>query len=59
MGWGCKITKHLKRAHRHIFYYSNVFDVGICLYEKKWLDDGFMKGYFFLHFRKYGIEGWE
>jgi hypothetical protein len=31
----------------------------VCLYEKKWLDDGFMKGYFFLRFRRYGIEGWE
>jgi hypothetical protein len=30
----------------------------VCLFERKWLDDGFMKG-FFLRFRRYGIEGWE
>jgi hypothetical protein len=26
---GCEITKHLKIAHRHLFYYSDVFDVGM------------------------------
>jgi hypothetical protein len=42
MGRGCEITKHLKIAYRHLFYYSDVFDVGIFV-----LDDGFMKGFFF------------
>jgi hypothetical protein len=28
-GRGCEISKHLKIAHRHLFYYSNVFDVGM------------------------------
>jgi hypothetical protein len=28
MGRGFEITKHLKIAYRHLFYYSNVFDVG-------------------------------
>ena len=26
---GCEITDHLKISHRHLFYYSNVFDVGM------------------------------
>jgi hypothetical protein len=26
----------------------------VCLFEKKWLDDGFMKGFFFLRFCRYG-----
>jgi hypothetical protein len=29
MGRGCEITKHLKIAHRHLFYYSDVFDIGM------------------------------
>jgi hypothetical protein len=26
---GCEITKHLRIAHRHLLYYSDVFDVGM------------------------------
>jgi hypothetical protein len=33
MGRGCEITKHLKIAHRYLFYYSNVFDVGMFVSE--------------------------
>jgi hypothetical protein len=33
MGRGCEITKHLKIAHGHLFYYSNVFDVGMFVWE--------------------------
>jgi hypothetical protein len=29
MGPGCEIIKHLKIVHRHLFYYSNVFGVGM------------------------------
>jgi hypothetical protein len=29
MGRGYEITKHLKIAHRHLLYYSYVFDVGM------------------------------
>jgi hypothetical protein len=29
MGRGCEITKHLRVAHRHLLYYSDVFDVGM------------------------------
>jgi hypothetical protein len=57
MGRGCEITKHLRIAHRHLLYYSDVLML-VCLFERKWLDDGFMKD-FFLRFCRYGIEGWE
>jgi hypothetical protein len=34
MGRGCEITKHLKIAYGHLFYYSNVFDVGMFVWKK-------------------------
>jgi hypothetical protein len=45
MGRGCEITKHLKIAHKHLFYYSDVFDVGMFVWEKMvgwWLYEGFL-----------------